>query len=103
MKTLFRVLVIMVVASIIGGLMYAGVSASGSSTTNFEEGEGRPQRPEGAEFRPEHDEHEEHENRGDGFDLPGGSVKALVLMSLAGGVYSAIVWAGKKAKRSASA
>jgi hypothetical protein len=100
MKTLFRVLVILVMASIIGGLMYAGVSALGSSTTNFEEGEGRPQRPEGAEFRPEHDE---HENRGDGIDLPGGVVKALVLMSVAGGIYSAIVWAGKKAKRFASA
>jgi hypothetical protein len=99
MKTLFRVLVILVAASIIGGLMYAGVSASGSSTANFEEGEGRPQLPEGAEFRPDG----EREEREGGFGVPTGIVKAVGLMSLAGGVYSAIVWTGKKAKRTAAA
>lgn len=77
MKTLFRVLVILVAASIIGGLMYVGVSASGASTANFEEGDGRPQRPNGAEFRPEHDEHEEHENRGDRMTFRAGSSKRL--------------------------
>lgn len=99
MKTIFRVLVILVAASIIGGLMYAGVSASGSSTANFEEGEGRPQPPEGAEFRPEG----EREEREGGFGVPTGIIKALVLMLVAGGIYSAIVWTGKKAKRIAAA
>ncbi|MEN9564181.1 MAG: hypothetical protein RIR73_2425 [Chloroflexota bacterium] len=103
MKILFRILIILVVTTIVGGLMYAGVSAMSSSTTNFEDGEGRPQLPDGAEFRPEREEHEEREDHGDGIDLPGGMVKALVLMSVAGGIYSAIVWAGRKAKRTATA
>jgi hypothetical protein len=96
MKTLFRILVILVVTAIVGGLMYAGVSASGSSTANFEDGEGRPQLPDGAEFRPER---EEHEGRDGGFGFPGGVIKSLVLMSLAGGIYSAIMWTGRKTKR----
>ncbi|MBN8655219.1 MAG: hypothetical protein J0M11_05725 [Anaerolineae bacterium] len=103
MKTIFRILIILVVTAIVGGLMYAGVSASGSATTTFEDGEGRPQLPEGAEFRPEHEEHEGREGRDGGFGFPGGVVKSLILMSVAGGIYSVIVQAGKKAKRAASA
>ena len=98
MNTLFRILVIVVVATLIGGLMYVGVSAAGSAITfgDFEGDEGRPQLPEGAEFRPERGEAEEGEG---GFGFPAGMIKALVLMSVAGGVYSAVVLAGKKAKR----
>lgn len=95
MKTLFRVLIILVAASIIGGLMYAGVSAAG--TTSFE-GE-RPQMPEGAEFRPEREEHGEREG---GFGFPGGVIKSLVLMSVSGGIYFAVARAGRKAKQVAA-
>ena len=99
MKTLFRVLIILVAASLIGGLMYAGVSASGPTTSlpNFEEGEERPELPEGMEFRPEGGERDEG-----GLGFPGGVIKAIVLMSIAGGIYSVIVWTGKKAKRTAT-
>jgi hypothetical protein len=103
MNTIFRILIILVVTAIVGSLMYAGVSAMGSATTTFEDGEGRPQLPEGADFRPEHEEHEGREGRDGGFGFPGGIIKALVLMSVAGGVYSAIVWTGRKAKRTATA
>ena len=103
MKTIFRILIILVVTSIVGGLMYAGVSAMGSATTNFEDGEGRPQLPEGAEFSPDREEHEEREGRDGGFGFPGGVIKSLVLMSIAGGIYSVIVQAGKKAKRAVAA
>ncbi|MBI2332757.1 MAG: hypothetical protein HYU84_11470 [Chloroflexi bacterium] len=41
----------------------------------------------------------DHEKRDGGFGFPGGVLKALVLMSIAGGVYSVVVWAGKKAKQ----
>lgn len=104
MNTLFRIFVILVVAALIGGLMYVGVNASNSSTNfgDFDEGEGRPQRSEGGEFRPEHDEFDEHEGRDGGFGFPGGVLKAIVLMSIAGGIYSAIVWTGKKAKKESS-
>lgn len=109
MKTVFRVLVILVVTTIIGGLMYMGVGASDSGTTGFpefEENGERPQfaeesefRPEGGDFRPEGG----HDERGEegGFGFPAGIIKALVLMSVAGGIYSAVVFAGKKAKRAA--
>ena len=76
MKILFRVLVILVVAAIFGGLMYAGVSAMDSTSTNFEGFDGdedRPAPPEGAEFRPDHDEDGEREG---GFGFPGGMIKA---------------------------
>ena len=100
MNTVFRVLVILVVTTIIGGLMYVGVSASDSGTTGFpefEENGDLPQFAEGSEFRPEGD----HDERGEegGFGFPGGVIKALVLMSVAGGIYSAVVWMGKKPKR----
>lgn len=115
MKTLFRVLIILVVATIIGGLMYVGVGTSGSSSDApaFEDGRPIPSedggfrpvndgdgdgfRPEGGDFRPD----DEHGERG-GFGFPGGVIKALVLMSIAGGIYSAIAWTGKKAKRAAT-
>lgn len=92
MKTLYRVLIILTVAVIIGGLMYAGVSASNSSENSGGFEEGRPHPPEGMEFRPDGDRDE------GGFGFPAGMVKALVLMTVAGGIYSGIVWMGKKAK-----
>lgn len=97
MKTLLRVLIILVVASIIGGLMYVAVNASSSSNGSSLDG-GRPS----GQFRPDGDG--EHEERGEsgGFGFPGGIIKALVLMSIAGGIYSVIVWTGKQAKRSAA-
>lgn len=112
MNTLFRIVIILVVATIIGGLMYVGVSSSGSSSaSSFEEGI-RPQfspdgdndsdgfRPDSGEFRPEGEQGERGERSGFGF--PGGVIKALVLMTIAGGIYSGIVWTGKRAKRLAT-
>ncbi|HNN12821.1 MAG TPA: hypothetical protein PKL78_04645 [Anaerolineales bacterium] len=114
MKTIFRVLMILAVATLIGGLMYIGVSASGSNSGQpaFEgdregfpggaefrlDGDNNGFRPEGGEFRPDGDRRGE---RG-GFGFPGGVIKALVLMSVAGGIYSGIIWAGRKSKRTAT-
>ncbi|MBN8579616.1 MAG: hypothetical protein J0L96_03000 [Anaerolineae bacterium] len=97
MKTLLRVLIILVVASLISGLMYAAVNASSSSNGSSLDG-GRPS----GQFRPDGDE--EHEERGErgGFGFPGGIIKALALMSIAGGIYSVIVWTRKQAKRAAA-
>ena len=44
MKTLVRILIILVVFAALSGLMVVGVNASGSSASNF--------RGEGGEFRP---------------------------------------------------
>ena len=98
MKTLLRILLILVVASIIGGLMYVGVNASGSSDTPSFEERTRPQfDPDGDNegFRPEGERDGE---RGD-VGFPGGVIKSLVLMSIAGGIYSVVVWVGRKSKR----
>lgn len=110
MNTLFRILVILVAATLIGGLMYVGVSASNTSAGpgDFEQGEGRPRPAEGVEFG-DGDEGEfrpEREGRGErgegGFGLPGGVLKALVLMSIAGGIYSLIARGGKQARKISS-
>lgn len=113
MKTLFRILIILAAATIIGGLMYVGVSASGSADApSYEEGsrsqfnsdgdhDGDGFRPEGGEFRPEGERDGERGERG-GFGFPGGIIKALVLMTIAGGIYSAIVGVKKKAKQPAT-
>ena len=107
MNTLFRILVILVAATLIGGLMYVGVSASNTSAGpgDFEQGEGRPRPAEGVEFG-DGDEGEfrpEREGRGEGgFGLPGGVLKALVLMSIAGGIYSLIAGGGKQARKISS-
>lgn len=97
MKTLFRVLVLLVIATLIGGLMYVGVNAAGTSNVQSFEG-GSPQFQEGGEqFRPEREEHGE---RGEGgFRFPGGMIKAGVLMTFAGGIYYATTWTGKKVKK----
>ena len=87
MKTIFRILVILVVASIIGGLMYAAVSAAGNNTqtrTRDDLPGDRPAPPDG-EFRPERDG--DREGFEGGFMLPFGMVKSLVLMCIIGVPY----------------
>lgn len=78
MTTLYRILIILVVASIIGGAIYMAVSNGGSV--------GQPSAPirSGDQPRPEGGEDREG---GDG--LPFGILKSLVIMSVASGVYLA--------------
>lgn len=78
MSTLYRIMVILVVAAIIGGAIFAMVG-SGSSSSQPAGG-----RPAGESFRPEGGEEREG-----GSGLPFGMVKSLALMSVAGGVYLA--------------
>lgn len=106
MKTAFRVLVILIAAVVIGGLIYRGVNSAGASS-NFSGFGGDGQRfEEGSGFRPDGDAggsrpEEGRGGRGEGgFGFPGGILKALVLMSVAGGVYSLIVWGGRTARKS---
>ena len=109
MKTFLRVLIILAAVTVIGGLMYVGVNASGSSdVSSFDEGrppqfdrdgddDGDGFRPGDGEFRSE-GEHEEHGERGR-FGFPGGVIKALIHMTVAGLIYSAVVWIGKRIKK----
>ncbi len=92
MKTVYRVLVILVVAALLGGMMYAAVSASGTSgaSERREFDEERFARPEG-NFRPEREE--------GGVRLPFGVVKSLVLMALVGVPY--FFWSRRKRSGSA--
>jgi len=73
MNVLYRILLILVVAAIVGGVMVAAVG-SGDST-------GQPQMREGGQSRPEGGEDREGEG------LPFGFVKSLMIMSIASGVY----------------
>jgi len=79
MTTLYRILIILVVALIIGGAIYMAVG--GGSSAGQQPSQMRPDgqhRPEGREV---------HEEGGDG--LPFGILKSLVIMSVASGVYLA--------------
>ena len=78
MTSLYRILIILVVASIIGGAIYMAVgggSSAGQPSASIRSGD-QP-RPEGGEDR----------EGGDG--LPFGILKSLVIMSVASGVYLA--------------
>ena len=78
MTTLYRILIILVVASIIGGAIYMAVGGGSSAGQQSAPIRSRDQpRPEGGEGR----------EGGDG--LPFGILKSLVIMSVASGVYLA--------------
>jgi len=91
MKTLVRILIILVVFAALSGLMIVGVNASGLSASNFR-GEGGEFRPAGdlegfppPGFRPEgFDEHGERgERRGGGISgLMFGAIKNTLVISL---------------------
>ena len=78
MTTLYRILIILVVATIIGGAIYMAVGggdSAGQPSALIRSGD--QSRPEGGEDR----------EGGDG--LPFGILKSLVIMSVASGVYLA--------------
>ncbi len=102
MKTLFQIFVILAVATLIGGLMFVSVNADSPAG---DDGQGavsveqvNPD-TDGDAFRPEREGRDEGGVSG----FPAGVIKSLVLMSISGGIYSAVARAGKKAKRTASA
>ncbi len=79
MTTLYRILIILVVATIIGGAIYMAVGGGSSAgqQPSAPIRSGDQPRPEGGEDR----------EGGDG--LPFGILKSLVIMSVASGVYLA--------------
>ncbi len=79
MTTLYRILIILVVASIIGGTIYMAVGGGNSA------GQQPPQMRSDGHSRP--DGGEGHEEGGDG--LPFGILKSLMIMFVASGVYLA--------------
>ena len=78
MTTLYRILIILVVAAMIGGAIYLAVGGGDSA------GQQPPQMRSDGQSRPEGGEGREG---GDG--LPFGILKSLVIMSVASGVYLA--------------
>ncbi|MFN8382293.1 MAG: hypothetical protein U0V02_10155 [Anaerolineales bacterium] len=77
MKTIFRIIVILLVATLVGGLFYGAVTSGSSSTgqTNFSE------RPGGEFARPDGD----REHGGGGFPVE--AVKNLAIISIICAVY----------------
>ena len=97
MSTFFRILVILTIATLIGGVMYFGVNASVSSSyAGLAEGTGSLQPPEGDESRLGQEDQGELEG---GFGFPAGMIEALLFMSVAGSIYFAVTRKGKKAKQ----
>ena len=78
MTTLYRILIILVVASIIGGAIYMAVGGGSAAVQQSAQIPARDRaRPDGGEGR----------EGGEG--LPFGIIKSLVIMSVASGVYLA--------------
>jgi hypothetical protein len=89
MNTLFRILVILVVASLIGGAIFALVNVAAAASQ-----QSSSHRPEGDRHRPEGGERDGPDG---GIFLPFGMIKNLVVISIIAAVYlNAGKWFGKK-------
>jgi hypothetical protein len=100
MKVLFRILVILVVASLVGGAMFALVNVSGNGTQqrSFQRHEGGQFPENNGGFRPDGDGGRgDHEGgRGGALGLGFGLVKNLVVVAIIAIVYlNATKWFGK--------
>ena len=90
MKVLFRVLVVLAAASLVGGAIFAAVNmnGTGSQQPSFQQTEGDRPRPEGDRERAE-----------GGFGFPFGVVKSLVMISVVAVVYlNGSKWFGKASR-----
>jgi|GEM_PF-1012416 len=91
MKIIFRIVLILAAAAILGGAMYAAVNTVGASASFGERGERmRPTDGDGDRedmFRSEHEGRERDFDDGRGFFLPFGMVKALIFISVTAAIY----------------
>jgi hypothetical protein len=97
MKVLFRILVILVVASLVGGAMFALVNVSGNGTQqrSFQRQEGGQSPQNNVGFRPDGGREREG-GRGGALGLGFGLVKNLVVVAIIAIVYlNATKWFGK--------
>jgi hypothetical protein len=99
MKVLFRVLIILVVASLIGGAIYAAVNVSGTGNrkNSFQQREGNGQFNPNGGFRPEGDR---EGGRGGVLGFGFGLVKNLAVISAFALIYlNWTRWFGKANKK----
>ena len=82
MKTISRMLTILLVATLIGGLFYSVVSAGSSSTSQTSISE----RPAGDFPQPDGDEREDG-----GISFPAESIKSLAIISIVSAVYLNVI------------
>ena len=81
MKTISRIIIILLVATLIGGLFYSAVSAGSSSTSQTSISE----RPTDDFARPDGDQDE------GGISFPAESIKSLAIISIVGAVYLNVI------------
>jgi hypothetical protein len=97
MKVLFRILVILVVASLVGGAMFALVNVSGNGTQqrSFQRHEGGQFSENNGGFRPDGGRDREG-GRGGALGLGFGLIKNLAIVAIVAIVYlNATKWFGK--------
>ena len=87
MKTIFKILVILVVAVLVGGLFYSVVTATSSSADQSS----MPERPADGEFvRPDREE-------ASGIQFPADAIKNLVIISVVSVIYLNVTkWLGRR-------
>ncbi len=90
MNTIFKILVILVVAVIVGGAFYGAVTATSSGS-----GTSMPERPAGAE------QFDHHEGGESGGGSPAEMIKSLAIISIVGALYFNLskFFSGKKITR----
>ncbi|MBL8078563.1 MAG: hypothetical protein JNM55_11420 [Anaerolineales bacterium] len=93
MNTVFKILVILVGATLVGGLLYGVVTVTSSSQSpQFTEGSSSGQLPPDGNFdRPDHD------GESSGIQFPMDSIKNLAIISVVGALYfNAAKFLGKR-------
>jgi len=106
MKIISQILIILIVATLIGGAMYAAVNAAGDMTQTRTRGEFDGQRPPplNGEFRPEHDGGREGREGGGWIFLPFGMVKNIFVVGIIAAIYfNASKWWIKRKRQQAMA
>jgi hypothetical protein len=96
MKTIFKILVILIVAVLVGGMLFGVVTAASSGTQQSSIGEGPT---DGQAPRPD------HEDDAGGIQFPADAIKNLAIISIVSAVYlnAPKLFGGKKpALRAAS-
>ena len=93
MKTIFKILVILVVAALVGGMFYGVVTATSSGTDQSS----MPERPVDGEFHTDGELAPPDREDAGGIQFPADAVKNLLIISVVSMIYlNATKWLGRR-------
>jgi hypothetical protein len=93
MKTIFKILVILVLAAVVGGVFYGVVTATSSGADQSS----RPEWPTNGEFSADGQATHSDQGEAGGMQFPADAIKNLAIISIVGVIYlNATRWLGSK-------